>query len=177
VGHSLQSQASFNVIKSISLSSDGSRIICSSEDGVIQSLDVRTGAAVTHPSLYNDWEWAQFSPDGNQITCLSRSGWWRSIDGHTGQVVEQSSLRHTRAIQEARSSSRHVTQMLSTFLTWILPSPMTLRKAILRRWLSLWMASRWCQYIMLTLARSAFAYGTRSLNHLSGKFGSLVVPQ
>jgi WD40 repeat protein len=108
VAHSFQSQASFNAIKSISLSSDESRIICASKDGFIQSLDVRTGAAVTPPSLYNDWKWAQFSPDGNQITCLSKGGRWRSIDGHTGRVVEQSSLRHTRGIQQVAFSPKSV---------------------------------------------------------------------
>jgi WD40 repeat protein len=119
VGHSLQSQASCDVIKSISLSSDESRIICASKDGIIQSLDVRIGATVAPPSLYNDWQWAQFSPDGNQITCLSESGRWRSIDGHTGRVVEQSSLRHTRDIRQAAFSSKS-TQFLAACKTSVI---------------------------------------------------------
>jgi WD40 repeat protein len=104
VGDLLQAQISFDVIQLISLSRDESRIICTSESGVIQTLDAKTGVAISSPSVHDDWHWAAFSPDGNRITSLSKGGRWRSIDGWMGRIIEDSILRHTQGIQEAAFS-------------------------------------------------------------------------
>jgi WD40 repeat protein len=106
VGNLLQAQICFDVIQLISLSRDESRITCTSESGVIQTLDAKTGVAIGSLSVHGDWHWAAFSPDGNRITSLSKGGRWRSIDGRTGEIVDDSILRHTRGIKEAAFSPK-----------------------------------------------------------------------
>jgi WD40 repeat protein len=98
-GELLRLQA-YNDIRSISLSSDESRIVCVSNRGIIHTLNASTGFATRQPSP-SEWRWAELLPGSKEIFYVSVDGQTRLVECQTGRVTEHSTSLPTRRITNA----------------------------------------------------------------------------